>query len=213
MKEFDLIFSQATKSMGFVPSSLKAMSKKPNILGSFTMLFANINGFQSSEVSPLTALKLMFKNLKWSIQAKKNSDQEVPIYLKNLVAHMVSNAAGCRYCQAHTASTANRNGVEVKKLQSIWEFQTSELFDDRERAALNFALAAGSVPNQVTAKHHVALRKHFTESQMVEIVATISVFGFLNRWNDSMATPLEEEPLEFASKHLSTHWKPGKHLN
>ena len=74
MKEFDLIFSQATKAMGFVPKSLEAMSKKPNILGSFTMLFANINGFQSSEVSPFTAIKLMFKNLKWSIQAKKNSD-------------------------------------------------------------------------------------------------------------------------------------------
>ncbi len=211
MNEFDLLFTEATKSMGFVPNSLKAMSKKPNILGSFTMLFANINGFQSSEVSPFTALKLMFKNLKWSMRAKKNRDQEVPIYLKNLVAHMVSNAAGCRYCQAHTASTAYRNGVEIQKLQQIWEFKTSDLFDDRERAALNFALAAGSVPNQVTAEHHSALKEHFTDEQIVEIVATISVFGFLNRWNDSMATTLEEEPMEFATKYLSAHWEPGKH--
>ncbi len=213
MKEFDLIIQAAEKSMGFAPSSLIAMSKKPNILGAFTMLFSNIKGFSSSQVSAWTGLQLAFKNIKWSMQAKKESHLEVPAYLKDLIALVASNAAGCRYCQAHTAHTAHKNGVEIEKIQKVWEFQSSELFSAEEKAALDFALAAASVPNQVTQEHHRELEKYFTDKQIVEIVATISIFGFLNRWNDSMATKLEEKPLSFAREHLSKNWEPGKHVH
>lgn len=211
MKEYEIILDQATKAMGFAPSSLDAMGKKPNILGAFSMLFANIKGFSSTNTSAWTAIKLMLKNMKWSLQAKKQSHLEVPGYLKDLIANVASNAAGCRYCQAHTAHTAYKSGVSIEKLQSIWEFQTSDLFSNEERAALNFALAAGSVPNQVTKEHHNDLEKYYTESQIVEIVATVSIFGFLNRWNDSMATELEDIPYKFAQEHLSANWQPGKH--
>lgn len=211
MKEFEIIINEAKKGMGFTPNSLYAMGKKPNILGSFAMLMANIQGFSATKTSAWTGIKLMFKNLSWTLKAKRESHLEVPTYLKNLVAHVASNAAGCRYCQAHTAHTAHRNGVAVEKLQQIWEFETSDLFSDEEKAALRFALAAGSTPNQVTPKHHADLQQHFTEQQIVEIAAMVSIFGFLNRWNDSMATQLEEEPLTFAQQYLSKNWEAGKH--
>jgi len=211
MKDYEIILQEATKGMGFVPNSLHAMGKKPNILGSFSMLFANIKGFSASKTTAWTGIKLMLKNMRWSLQAKRASHLEVPAYLKDLIAHVASNAAGCRYCQAHTAHTAHRNGVSVEKLQKVWEFQTSDLFSEKERAALRFAMAAGSTPNQVNPQHHEDLQLHFTESQIVEIVATIAIFGFLNRWNDSMATQLEAEPLKFASEHLSENWEAGKH--
>ncbi len=211
MKEYEIILKEATKGMGFVPNSLHAMAKKPNILGSFSMLFANIKGFSSSQTSAWTGIKLVFKNLMWTLKAKKQSHLEVPAYLKDLIAHVTSNASGCRYCQAHTAHTAHKNGVSVKKLQNVWAFQSSDLFSDEEKAALHFANAAGMVPNQVTQEHHEALKEYFTEEQIVEIVATVSIFGFLNRWNDSMATPLEEKPLQFAQHYLSDNWEIGKH--
>lgn len=211
MEDYDIILKEATKGMGFVPNSLHAMGKKPNILGSFSMLFANIKGFSSSDTSAWTGIKLVFKNLIWTLQAKKAGQLEVPAYLKDLIANVSSNAAGCRYCQAHTAHTAHKNGVSVEKIQQVWEFQTSDLFSDKERAALSFALAAGSTPNLVTKEHHERLKHHYTETQIVEIVATIAVFGFLNRWNDSMATELEEEPLRFANEHLRAKWEIGKH--
>lgn len=212
MKDYEIILQEATKGMGFIPNSLHAMGKKPNILGAFSMLFANIKGFSSSQTSAWTGIKLMFKNLRWTLQAKKESHLEVATDLKDLIAHVASNAAGCRYCQAHTAHTAHKNGVSVEKLQKVWEFQTSDLFSDKERAALNFAFAAGSVPNQVTQEHHEALKQHFSEGQIVEIVATIAIFGFLNRWNDSMATKLEDKPFQFAQKHLTNTWEVGKHV-
>lgn len=211
MKDYKIIIQEATKGMGFVPNSLHAMAKKPNILGSFSMLFANIKGFSSTDTSIWTGLKMVFKNLKWTIKAKKERHLEVPAYLKDLISHVASNASGCRYCQAHTAHTAHKNGVSIEKLQNIWEFQTSNLFSKAEKVALRFALAAGSVPNQVNKKHHEDLKLYFNEPQIIEIVATIAIFGFLNRWNDSMATTLEEEPLLFANAHLANHWEIGKH--
>lgn len=211
MKGQEIIFKEALEGMGFVPNSLRKMGAKPNILGAFAMLFANIKGFSSSKTTTWTGLRLILRNLRWTLTAKRNHHLEIPSYLKDLIANVASNAAGCRYCQAHTAHTAYKNGVSIEKIQKVWEFQTSDLFSDQEKAALSFAMAAGSVPNQVTEEHHQKLKKFFSEEQIIEIVATVSIFGFLNRWNDSMATELEEEPLQFASRYLAQKWEAGKH--
>lgn len=211
MKDYEIILKEAMKGMGFIPNSLYRMSAKPNILGAFSLLYGNIKGFSSSETTTWTGIKLFIKNLRWTLKAKKESHLEVPAYLKDLIANVSSNAAGCRYCQAHTAHSAYKNGVEIEKIQKVWEFQTSDLFSEQERAALNFAMAAGSSPNQVTAAHRKKLAEFFTEPQIIEIVATISIFGFLNRWNDSLATELEGKPLQFANEFLSESWEAGKH--
>lgn len=211
MKDYEIIFKEAEKSMGFVPGTVKVMCAKPNILGSFVMLSSNILGFSKSKTSAWTGLRIYFKNLIWTLKAKKNVASEVPTYLKDLVALVSSSASGCRYCQAHSAHVAHMHGVEVEKIKKVWEFQTSDLFTDKEKAALNFGLAAGSVPNVVTPEHHEKLKEFFTEAQIVEIVGTVALFGFLNRWNDSMATQLEDKPFEFATQHLSKHWDAGKH--
>ena len=39
-----------------------------------------------------------------------------------------------------------------------------------------------------------ALRAHYTEEQVLEIVAVIALFGFLNRWNDTLKTDIEAAP-------------------
>lgn len=132
--------------------------------------------------------------------------------LKPMAAHIASAAAGCRYCQAHTAESAARMGVPIEKLQDLWLHETSPRFTEAERAALAFAQAAGSNPNTVEQPHFERLRLHFRESAILELVALISFFGFLNRWNDSLATQLEDAPARFAAQHLElSGWTPGKH--
>ena len=60
--------------------------------------------------------------------------------------------------------------------------------------------------------HPGALKKHRDDGQIVEITALVSFFGFFNRWNDSLATPLVEEPIAVAEKHLARPgWTLGKH--
>ena len=113
---------------------------------------------------------------------------------------------------AHNAGGSLRSGIDEKKLAVVWEFRTSAMFTDAECVALEYAIAAASQPNEVTDALFADLLRHWTEGQVVEITGLIAYFGFMNRWNDSIATPLEEEPIEVAEKHIAKHgWKLGKH--
>ena len=178
-------FSQAPKNLGFVPNSWLIMQRKPKILKAFSQLTAAL----------------------WD-----PTDSTVDRGLKRLVAHVASKAAGCQYCMAHTIAGAAHLGVDEQKLAAMWDYATSPLFSEAERVALDFAFAAAQQPNQVTDDDFTSMRLHFSEEQIVEIVAVISVFGFLNRFNDTFATPLEDVPIATGEKYLASHgWTPGKH--
>ncbi len=98
------------------------------------------------------------------------------------------------------------------KEEAIWEFETSPQFSDAERAALNVALLAGHVPNAVTDADFAELKKHYSDDAIVEIVAVLGYMGWTNRWNETMATELEAQPLEHAEKIMARHgWQVGKH--
>ena len=123
-----------------------------------------------------------------------------------------STAAGCRYCQAHETVDARMRGVPEEKIAEIWNFERSSLYSDGERAALRLARDASVVPNEVTPRHFDELRRHWDDGQIVEIMSVIGLFGFLNRWNDTMSTELEPEPFAFAVRTIGVHgWEPGKH--
>ena len=119
--------------------------------------------------------------------------------LKRLIGYVASSAAGCKYCQVHTADGAHKAGIDDAKIKSAWEFETSELFSDRERAALRVAYGGAVTPSAVTDAEFTDLRTHFTDDEIVEIVGVISMFGFLNRWNSIMGTDLENNPLAYAA--------------
>ena len=117
------------------------------------------------------------------------------------------------YCVAHTGATGKIVGMDDDRIAALWDFEKSELFSEAERSALRFAQAASAVPNMVTDADFADLRQFYTDFQVVEIVGVISMFGFLNRWNDTMATALEEEPIEFAERLLKDRgWDGGKHV-
>jgi len=177
-------FEAMKKNLGFVPNSMLILQRKPKIARALAQLTASI----------------------WE------PGGEVDRGFKRLVAHVASRTAGCRYCMAHTAGGALHFGVEEQKLAAVWEFRTSPLFSVAERVALDFTIAAATVPNGVTDDMFAAMRRHWSETQIVEIVAVIATFGFLNRWNDTLGTPLEEQPLAVGERFLAPHgWTPGKH--
>jgi len=177
-------FDTMRRNLGFVPNSILIMQRKPKMAKAFAQMTASI----------------------WDPQS------EVDRGLKRLIAHVASRAAGCRYCMAHTAGGALHFGVEEQKLAAIWDYRTSPLFSAAERAALDLAVAGASVPNAATDAMFAELRTHWSEAQIVEIVGTIAMFGFLNRWNDTLATPLEDEPIAVGEKYLAPHgWSVGKH--
>ncbi len=76
------------------------------------------------------------------------------------------------------------------------------------------AFHAGQVPNVVTDEDFTEMRRHYDDDQIAGIVAAVSMFGFLNRWNDTMATDLEDAPMAFGLRVLASNgWEPGKHAH
>ena len=183
--ELEELFAWYESTLGFVPNSFLAMGHKPALLRAFVDLMRQV----------------------WA-------PGSVPGELKALVALVASVSAGCRYCQAHGMGRAAAHGASAEKIAAVWDFEQSPLFGDAERAALRLARDAAQVPNAVSEAHFDELRAHFDDEALVELMATIAAFGFLNRWNDTLATTLEEPSLRLAADTAGTvGWIPGKHAS
>ena len=116
--------------------------------------------------------------------------------LKRMIGYIVSQSAGCKYCSAHTSFTALRNGISTEKMTAIWEYESSELFSPEERAALRLAHHAGIHPNASNTADFDLLEKFYSAEEIVEIVFTISLYAFLNKFNDTIRTEIEKEPMK-----------------
>ena len=183
--ELEADFAIFEKILGFVPNSLLTMQRRPKMVKGFGEL----------------------------TKAVMDPEGGVDLGFMRLVAHFSSRAAGCQYCEAHSLVAAKIHNIPQEKLDAIWEYRTSPLYSEAERAALDFALAAGSVPNAVDAEIFARMREHWSEDKIVQILGVVCLYGFLNRWNDSMATTLEDEPREMAERVLSKGgWTGGKHV-
>ena len=85
-------------------------------------------------------------------------------------------------------------------------------FSEAERAALDFSLLASQVPNAVDETIKKRLYEYWDEGEIVEMLGVISLFGYLNRWNDSMGTSIEDGAVESGNQYLGKHgWEKGKH--
>lgn len=186
--EFDpdlLEFVQFFKGpLGVIPNSVRTMARRPAVAKAFTDL--NI--------------------------AVMTCEGAVTPEFKRIIGYVTSYVSGCRYCQAHTILGSQRFGSSDERLNDVWNYAESPHFTDAEKAALRFAHAAAVVPNDVTDEIGKELREHWEEDDIVEIMAVIALFGYLNRWNDSMGSALEDLPIEAGEKYLgNTDWEVGKH--
>jgi uncharacterized peroxidase-related enzyme len=172
------------ETLGFCPNSVLTMQRRPAI----SKAFINLN------------------------KAVMSNEGRVTSALKRMIAWVSSNATGCRYCQAHAIRAAERYGAAQEQLDNIWEYKTHAAFSEAERAALDFSLAASMVPNAVDAKIKETLYTYWDEGEIVEMLGVISLFGYLNRWNDSMGTSLEEDAIDSGNKFLRKNgFEVGKH--
>jgi uncharacterized peroxidase-related enzyme len=172
------------ETLGFTPNSLFTMMHRPRI----AKAFLEMN------------------------QAVMENKGRITSSLKRELAYLSSMTTGCRYCEAHTIRAADRYGSEAIRLENIWDYKTHPSFTDGERAIFDLAIAASQVPNGVTDELSENMRKHWDEGEIVEVMGVIALFGYLNRWNDSMGTQLEEPAADDGNKFLGSNgWNIGKH--
>ena len=88
----------------------------------------------------------------------------------------------------------------------------SPLYSPRERLALDFALAAASPPTAASNAQFAELQQHWSDNEITELLGVVAMFAFLNRWNDTLGTPLEASPMAVAAQALGGQgWTAGKH--
>jgi uncharacterized peroxidase-related enzyme len=172
------------ETLGFTPNSLFTMMHRPRIAEAFL-------------------------EMNQSVMENKG---RVTSALKRLIAYLSSMTTGCRYCEAHAIRAAERYGGSEDQLQNIWEYKTHPAFSEAERAAFDLTIAASQVPNAVDDAISENMRKHWEDGEIVEILGVVALFGYLNRWNDSMGTQLEDPAAESGTHYLGKKgWAIGKH--
>ena len=187
-------------------------SASPELADDFA-IFEHILGFVPNSLLTMQRRPEMVKGFGELTKAVMDPEGAVDLGFMRLIAHFASRAAGCQYCEAHSLIAAEIHGVSQEKLDRIWEYQTSDHYSEAERVALDYAMAAGSVPNAVDAPLVARMKEHWSEDQIVQILGAVCLYGFLNRWNDSMATDLEDSPRAMGERVLSQGgWTGGKHV-
>lgn len=171
--EFKDLFDLVESFMGYLPNAYLLMADKPDLMQAFAKMSASVF---SADVLDIPS--------------------------KQLIALASSLSAGCKYCQSHTSHGAERAGVPNEKIADILNYQTSEYYEAKEVALLDLAFASGEVPNKATKAHFEKLKEFYSKEQILEAVAVISFFGFLNRWNDTFGTEIEEIPANYLSEEL-----------
>jgi alkylhydroperoxidase family enzyme len=175
-------------------------------------IFERILGFIPNSLLTMQRMPAMVKGFGELTKAVMDPNGDVDLGFMRLVAHFASRAAGCQYCEAHSLVAAKIHGVSQDKLDAIWDYRDNPLYSEAERAALDYALAAGAVPNAVDAEIMDRMKAHWSERQIVQILGAVCLYGFLNRWNDSMATDLEAAPRAMGERVLARGgWTGGKH--
>ncbi|WDE04191.1 carboxymuconolactone decarboxylase family protein [Thalassomonas viridans] len=173
------------ETLGFCPNSVLTMQRRP-------------------------AIAKAFINLNMAVMENKG---RVTAEQKRLIGYITSANTGCRYCEAHTILAAERYGGSEQRLENIWSFRESDLYTDAEKAAFELALAASSVPNAVTDEITATMHKYWDDGEIVEILGVIALFGYLNRWNDSMGTTMEPGAVDAGERLLAnSSWSRGKHV-
>jgi alkylhydroperoxidase family enzyme len=142
----------------------------------------------------ITPMKVMYSRmpgvLKVSYEIQKFETKGIRLDpgLHFMVATLASQINGCSFCVDIARAMAIREHLGMEKFNALSEYATNPLFSDRERAALTYV-------EEATRHKHVsdatfeALRKHFSEREIVEITWLNAVHNYYNLIN----VPLEIE--------------------
>ena len=117
------------------------------------------------------------------------------VRLRNLATIKTSLTNECTYCATHTSIYGQALGLSTDDLQALQgdAYRTSELFNEREKAAIAWSDAMTRNTAKSDKKVWEEMRRLFTDTEIVEISMACAMFNMINRLNDSFWTELETE--------------------
>jgi alkylhydroperoxidase family enzyme len=122
--------------------------------------------------------------------------------LRWLAVQLASTRIGCSWCVDFGYYETVNGGMDPEKIRQVGRWRESTLYDDRERAVLEYAEVATATPVSVDAELVDRLRHHLSEAEMVELAAWVALENYRSRFNgglglksqgfaDSCAVPMQ----------------------
>jgi uncharacterized peroxidase-related enzyme len=111
----------------------------------------------------------------------------LPTALKELVIVRTSQMNNCEYCLASHSLLAKKLGYSDAQIATLPRFESSDAFTPREKAALRLAERLTRNERPLDAAELAELKVHFTEGEIVELMAASGLFNYFNRFNNLLA--------------------------
>ena len=109
--------------------------------------------------------------------------------LRSLVTVRVSQLNWCRFCvDINSATLAKRSG-STAKVDELERWKDSDLFDDKEKAVLEYTEAVTYTDQQVTDEMVARLREFFDENGVVELTGLIAFQNLSSKFNSALDVP------------------------
>ena len=167
------IFDQSLRERGNVPYFFRTLAHRPEILQT---AIAHLNAVMTTGT--------------------------VPKALKELVIVRTSQLNCTEYCLASHTMLAKKLGWDDKHITALDHAPESDLFTDREKAAIHLAEVMTTRARSYSDEEFARLRSFFDEGEIVELIAAIGLFNDFNRANDLLrmepTRPASPEELEAA---------------
>jgi alkylhydroperoxidase family enzyme len=124
--------------------------------------------------------KLMMAMGKFNGAVRKPGTLEPRV--RNLCELKGAAMIGCEFCVDLGSQICRNSGFSDDELLAIPRYASSDLFSEREKAALDYTVAVMRTPVEVTDDLFADLQKHFTTDQIVELTALLTLVN-LDRFN------------------------------
>jgi AhpD family alkylhydroperoxidase len=109
--------------------------------------------------------------------------------LRSLITVRVSQINACTFCVDLNSATLLKRGASLAKVEALSEWRASDLFDDRERSALDYAEAVTRSDRQPDDDLFVRLRTHFDDDAVIELTGLIAFQNLSSKFNSALAVP------------------------
>jgi alkylhydroperoxidase family enzyme len=124
--------------------------------------------------------KMMFGMGKFNQAVRKG--KSVDERLKYLVELKGAQMIGCEFCVDLGSQICRHSGFSDEELLALARYRQSDLFTEREKLALDYTVAVMRTPVEVTDELVARMKEHFSDEQLVEITALLTVVN-LDRFN------------------------------
>jgi alkylhydroperoxidase family enzyme len=113
-----------------------------------------------------------------AVRKGKSVDERI----KNLVELKGAQMIGCEFCVDFGSQICRNSGFCDEELLALPRYRQSELFTEREKLALDYAVAVMRTPVEVTDDLFARVKEHFSDEQLVELTALLALVN-LDRFN------------------------------